>query len=190
MTSFGPRGGAGRAGPAAVIPGAGRITASTPLVGSRGQTITVAQAITATLATSSFNIGIRANSTQTVTASPTTEFSHGIAANSTLALTATDTAIIAFNVFAYGAQTVVNFVPTAAFPTAQAMSAQVITVLPTAISADWTGEDNTNRTNYSVPTGIMGALVTLIGGGQAGYNYAGPGGGGGGRVDRTWIPVE
>ena len=166
------------------------ITASTPLVGSRGQTITVAQAITATLATSSFNIGIRANSTQTVTASPTTEFSHGIAANSTLALTATDTAIIAFNVFAYGAQTVVNFVPTAAFPTAQAMSAQVITVLPTAISADWTGEDNTNRTNYSVPTGIMGALVTLIGGGQAGYNYAGPGGGGGGRVDRTWIPVE
>lgn len=56
-------------------------------------------------------------------------------------------------------------------------------------------EENTNRTNHTVPAWASGCYVTLIGGGAAGGTggvggnaFGGGGGGGGGRIDRVWIP--
>lgn len=54
-------------------------------------------------------------------------------------------------------------------------------------------EENLNCTNKVVPVGVRGCFVTLIGAGAAGGNgrqngSVGWGGGGGARIDRTWIP--
>lgn len=57
--------------------------------------------------------------------------------------------------------------------------------------------ENTSVTNLAVPAGVTGCWVTLIGAGSSGSNTTGssgfdgqtPGGGGGARVDRIWIPV-
>ena len=55
-------------------------------------------------------------------------------------------------------------------------------------------EQNTDKSSVAVPQGVSGCWVTLIGGGAAGKDGVagsapGHGGGGGARVDRTWIPV-
>lgn len=58
-------------------------------------------------------------------------------------------------------------------------------------------EENVNRTNQPVPSGVAGCWVTLGGGGGGGGGgqkntpnaYGGGGGGGGAKIFRTWIPV-
>lgn len=55
-------------------------------------------------------------------------------------------------------------------------------------------EENVDYAAQSIPAGVTGAWVTLIGGGAAGRDGVtgsapGLGGGGGGRVDRTWVPL-
>ena len=137
-------------------------------------------------------VSLHGNVTEQITVTPTGVGSYGAMAASSMQITATDTAFISYGAMASALSTI-TLAPTAALPTVMALASAVITANTISTSADWTGETNTTRT-IDTPQGLLGVLVTLIGGGAAGGNgrqngSVGWGGGGGARVDQTWIPA-
>ncbi len=188
LTPLGPTAVAGLHGDVTEV-----ITSTATSAALRTAQVNATQQITASR-TGTMIVGIRGNATIPITALSSGTVSYGATANVTMPITATRTAVFSYGATADALQAL-TATRTANFPTWAATSSMLITALLPAISADWTGEENTNRTDIPTPTGLLGILVTVIGGGAAGKagiiaTAPGWGGGGGARIDRTWIPAE
>ena len=167
------------------------ITASQSGTALRNAIVNATQPITVS-SSGGIVVDLHGNVTEPITVSPTGDGSYGAMAASSMQITATDTAFISHGTIASSLLSI-TLTPAAALPTVMALASSVITANTVATSADWTGEENTTFT-IDTPQGLLGVLVTLIGGGAAGGNgrqngSVGWGGGGGARVDRTWIPA-